>query len=541
VAEGVRTLRRRRLHRRAADAIQKIRPQNYEAIAYHFEEAGEEAISLEYYVKAGERASRAYANPEAERHFLAVLDLVEAGPERARLLGELALVLSRLGKFGLAIEKWLEGIELYRALGAQESMARYYARASRAAWEAGDVPRGLALGKEGMQALDGAPESQGLADLYHEAGRAYYFNGLAGEALPILTRSLEMAEKTGALPVQVEALISLGTAGASSSLAPLQECIQSLERAAELARSHWLPDQESRALNNLSVSETHYLGDLSRTREHMQRAQELARSTGSMGIALFYGANACFYSLLQGDLTWASERISALQEVQRELPTAITSGLTVRSVQGMLLRQAGQLDEALEHLRQLHQAAREAGEYNTVYTTAVYFADAALEIGKDSEEALGMLGQLHRGHQYGGPIWPLAQVARLHAARGDLAEAKTVLREAREKAGEGSFGLSPVWLGLAEAELARAEWMTEQAAAAYQRCVEAAGRAGMRWHRAWVKRDWAEALIHAAKGEASAKAQELLDESRAEFEAMGAPIYAGRIEARLNELGRPTS
>ncbi|MGH2621503.1 MAG: protein kinase domain-containing protein, partial [Anaerolineales bacterium] len=114
VAEGVRTLRRRRLHRRAADAMQKTHPQNFEAIAYHYEEAGEQALSLEYYIKAGERAARAYANPEAEKHFLAALDLVEDEPERARLLGELALVLSRLSKFELAIGKWLEGIGLYR-------------------------------------------------------------------------------------------------------------------------------------------------------------------------------------------------------------------------------------------------------------------------------------------------------------------------------------------------------------------------------------------------------------------------------------------
>jgi len=536
VAEGVRTLRRRRLHRRAADAIRKIRPQNYETIAYHYEEAGEEALSFEYYVRAGERASRAYANPEAERHFLAAIDLVEDEPERARLLGELALVQSRQGKFELAIDKWLEGIDLYKAQGAQDLTARYYARATRAAWEAGNVRRGLALGREGLHGLDGAPDSQGLADLYHEAGRAYYFNGLPGDALPILTRSLEMAENTGALAVQVEALISLGTVGASSSLAPLPESIQSLERAAELARSHGLPDQESRALNNLSVTETHYLGDLSRTREHMQRAEELSRSTGSVGIALFYGGAACFYSLLQGDLTWASERLSALQEAQRELPTAITSGLNVQSSQGMLLRQAGRLEEALELLRQLHQAAREAGEYNTIYTTAVYFADVALEFGKHFEEALAMLDQLRHGHQFGGPVWPLAQVARLHAARSDLAQAKAILQEARDRAGEQSYGLSPVWLGFAEAQLALAEGEPEGASAAYQKCVEAAGKAGMRWHRARALSEWAETLISGANGRAAEKARELLEEARTEFGACGAPIYAERMEARLKEL-----
>jgi tetratricopeptide (TPR) repeat protein len=165
LADGVRTLRRRRLHRRAADAIRKIRPQNYERIAYHYEEAGQEALSLEYYVKAGERAAKAYANPEAERHFQAALDLVEDERERARLLGELALVLSRQGRFQLAIEKWLEGIELYRALADQEAMAGYYARCVRAAWDAGDPRRGLSIAREAVKALEGAPASPGLADL----------------------------------------------------------------------------------------------------------------------------------------------------------------------------------------------------------------------------------------------------------------------------------------------------------------------------------------------------------------------------------------
>ncbi|MGH2619817.1 MAG: hypothetical protein ACRDHG_04500, partial [Anaerolineales bacterium] len=514
----------------------KTRPQNYEAIAYHYEEAGEEVLSLENYVKAGERAAKAYANPEAERHFLAALDLVVDEPERAHLLGELALVLSRLSKFELAIGKWLEGIGLYRGQGAQELTARYYARAARAAWEAGDVPRGLALGQEGIRALEGAPDSQGLADLCHEAGRAYYFNGQAGEALPILTRSLEMAEKTGALAVQVEALISLGTAGITTSLAPLQECIQSLERAAELARSHGLPDQESRALNNLSVTQTHHLGDLTHTRENMQRAEELARSTGSIGIALFYGANACGYSLLQGDLAWASERLPALQETQRELPTAITSGLTVQATNGMLLRQSGRVDETLEHLRQLDRAARGSGEYNTVYTTAVYFADAALEFDVHHDEALAMLSQLNQGHLYGGRVWPLTLIARLQAAQGKLAEAEKTFQQAKTEAGEPPFGLSPVWLGLAEAQLARAKGTPDQASAAYQRCVEAAGKAGMRWHQAWVKREWAEALITEAQGQATDRARELLEEARAEFESMGAPIYADRIRARLSKL-----
>ena len=61
-------------------------------------------------------------------------------------------------------------------------------------------------------------------------------------------------------------------------------------------------------------------------------------------------------------------------------------------------------------------------------------------------------------------------------------------------------------------------------------------RAGARWYRAQVLRDWAEA--HLARGEAgdAERARELLHQVIAEFEAMGAPIYAGRVQQRLKEV-----
>ena len=74
------------------------------------------------------------------------------------------------------------------------------------------------------------------------------------------------------------------------------------------------------------------------------------------------------------------------------------------------------------------------------------------------------------------------------------------------------------------------------AARAYVQNVDFQDRLGRRWYRARTLWAWAEALIGEAKGTGSEEARKMLDESRAEFEAMGAPIYAGRIEARLAEL-----
>ena len=538
LAEGVRTLRRRKLHRRAADAFRTSRPENFEAIAYHYEEAGEEALSLEYYVKAGERAAKAYANPEAERHFLAALDLVEAETERARLLGELALVQSRQGKFELALERWLEGIKMYGALGEQEPMARYYARAARAAWEAGDLRRGLAFGQEGLQALEGAPSSAGLADLLHETGRALYFNAQTEQAEPILRKALDMAEQTNALVVRIEAMVTLGTTIAIAHPRSAQEGKQLLDEAVQLARSKSLPDQESRALNNLGLIESEYLADLSKTRGYYLRAAELARTTGSAASELFYLANVCSSAMGTGDLNWVREHLPGLLEAVHELASPGTAGETLKTINARLVRYTGELDAALSLFRELFEEGQRIGD---VFTETVSFAEVAVETRQHADEAFSMIEVASRGTQFWAPGTLQLLKARLHIAQGQLAEARVLLEQVKTEAGGQPIGMSQVGYGLAEAELAVADQDWEAARRAYAASVEFQGRVGSRWYRARTLWDWAEALITEAKGQAPAEVRGLLEESRAEFEAMGAPIYAGRIETRLKELGQPAS
>ncbi|HEY4667133.1 MAG TPA: hypothetical protein VIH26_07505, partial [Anaerolineales bacterium] len=521
------------LHRRAADAIREARPENFEAIAFHYEEAGEEALSLEYYLKAGERAAKAYANPEAERHFLAALDLVDAEPERARLLGELALVQSRQGKFELALGRWLEGIRLYQALGEQEPMARYYARAARAAWEAGDLRRGLALGQEGLQVLEGAPASQGLADLLHEAGRALYFNAKLEEAEPILRKALDMAEQTNALVVRIEALVTLGTTIPIAHPRSAQEGKQLLDQAVQLARSKGLPDQESRALNNLGLIEAEFLADVSKTRGYYLRAAELARSTGSAASELFYLSNACSSAMGTGDLNWVRERLPGLLEAVQELESPGAAGEALRENNTSLVRYSGELDTALSLAREQFELGRKTGY---VLSAAVSIAEVALETRQHIDEALSMVEEASKGLEFLAPGTLLLLRSRLLIAQGDLAEARLALEEVITRSGGHPIGRSQAGYALAQAESAVAEKDWEAARRGYAESVEFLGRAGLRWYRARTLWDWAEALIKEAQGTALEEAQKLLDEARAEFEAMGAPIYAGRIEARLKEL-----
>ena len=74
--ESISSLRRHRLHRRVAAAIETLRPDDFEALAYHYEQGGDEARALANYVRAADRATCVYANEEAARFYTEALHLL---------------------------------------------------------------------------------------------------------------------------------------------------------------------------------------------------------------------------------------------------------------------------------------------------------------------------------------------------------------------------------------------------------------------------------------------------------------------------------
>ncbi len=359
LAEGVSTLRRRRLHRRAAAAIEGLHPDDYESLAYHYSEAGDDERALTYHVKAGARASAAFANVEAEEHYGAALELVEAEEERADLLWELGRALNRQSKYEEAIEVWREGIAAYQALGDQDGVARLYARSARAAWLLGDTPRGLVICREGMAAVSDAPESPDQADLLHELARACHFNGLPDEAAPLCRQALEMAERLGAVRVQVEALATLGVLPSLT----YEESVAVLSQAIELAESARLLDQAARAHNNLGSC----LVDPEVSREHFLRAAELDRQRGEVVGEFFYAFNAADCSIALGDFAAVEEAYSSLRELATTIKdpgTIIT--MRLRGLEPVLLRHRGDLAAGIEGLQSVREEARSGGDLQTL-------------------------------------------------------------------------------------------------------------------------------------------------------------------------------
>jgi ABC-type oligopeptide transport system substrate-binding subunit/tetratricopeptide (TPR) repeat protein len=95
LVESMRTLQRRRLHRRAAAAVETAHPDSFEALAYQYEQAGNAEKATDYLLRAGDRARVLYACQEAIEHYERALALLKEQGEHeqaARTLMKLGLV-----------------------------------------------------------------------------------------------------------------------------------------------------------------------------------------------------------------------------------------------------------------------------------------------------------------------------------------------------------------------------------------------------------------------------------------------------------------
>lgn len=93
LTEELSGLRRRRMHQRAAQAIQELHPNNFENLAHHYAEAADDERASYYYTQAGQRARSRYVNEDAIHYFTLALELLEAeDQERFDLLASRASV-----------------------------------------------------------------------------------------------------------------------------------------------------------------------------------------------------------------------------------------------------------------------------------------------------------------------------------------------------------------------------------------------------------------------------------------------------------------
>jgi tetratricopeptide (TPR) repeat protein len=531
ITESVRTLRRRKLHRQAAQAIEEVSPTDYEALAYHYGEAGQEGLALKYYTLTGERAAAAFANQDAEGHFLAALDLVDEDSEKAHLLAQIGIAQANQSKYGQAMKTWRKAISLYQMLDDQDKVAELYARSGRAAWHDGDTNAGLEICRQGLKAVEGTPEGPGIARLLAETCRACHFNGLQDESERYGQQALQMAKKLDLPAIQAETLTTLGLRSNLSG----EEAVVILRQAVELTETANLPRQAARAHNNLAVQYSLKLGNFTKAFEHMQVAVEIAHQVGDRESELFHRVNLGMWMILQGQLKPVKEMMPALQELQESLTDPGAGGIGLNQLKSNLLTFQGKLDEALHLLQERYAQEHKVGDLQRLRNVLFSMVLISL-IRKDNERGKIVCEEMIQIAETGMIPISLSHslLSMIYSREGEVQKARELLAESLIEAKDpGSEFVDQMFVLWAQTDLnvAKEDW--SKAWVNYDALIKLTTEHNLRWYQNWVMVEWADAHLKQSDPGDIEKARQMLKETRKEFEDMGAEGYVSIVEERL--------
>ena len=525
--ESTSGLRRNRLHRRVVEALQKLHPNDYEALAYHYQQANDPTNARLYYTKAAQRAQAIYANREAERYYRAALELSENELEQAGLLGSLGESLFFQSRYEEAIKTWQEAIQAFKDCKDFDHAAHLYARTARAAWYANDKERGLAICREGMTALPIAEETPGMAALLHETARACFFNNLPEEARSLCNEALPMAERLGLTEVQADTLATLGILPNQT----LGERIAFLRRAVELAESAGLIATASRAHYNLG-GQLLDAGEVQSARANYIQAYDQARRLGNSSWMYTYLVSVCNTCINLGDFNTARKYAADARALHETIPNQTPPIIYLDLFELIILDLQGEWEKVAEQVRMFPKDTTAPVDVAFTNQTRLILARGMIE-RHQCTEAIPILEEVLMNIKEG--MEEISFMALFLQAvsltyLGDTDAAQKIIEqvEATKQARESFF--MRIYIPWAQAILASrlGEW--DKVVSIFPTIIERAEKHALRWHQARFMLNWAELELlgqHVADVE---QTRLRMEQARKLFTSMPAPGFVSTID-----------
>ncbi|MBN1485139.1 MAG: protein kinase [Chloroflexia bacterium] len=315
--ESVSGLRRHRMHRRAAQAIEAVHADDFGALAYHYSEAADVERARFYLVRAAERAAQVYSNEEAIHFYSEALDLLPPDhPERFELLAARA--------------------QVYDLVAQREA-------------QLADVEAMLALAQEWADNARRCDALIALADFYMVTER-FRSREPAEEALT-LARSLQDPVREG------HCLRRLGYEALFRN--DFRSSRQSLQESADRFREAGLPQEAAISLNQLALPLA-YLREYEAAQKVAQEAVLLSRQAGDRRQEAISLRRIAIIHLQQNEYAQALPLARQALELHRELGDRLEE-CNALNVLGLVQGWLGQVEESKAHLEQSLELAEIIG------------------------------------------------------------------------------------------------------------------------------------------------------------------------------------
>jgi tetratricopeptide (TPR) repeat protein len=443
IEHGLSAGRRRLLHRRIGESLEREPSTPTESLAFHFGLSDDDGKATAYLVLAGEQAQRRVAYAAAADFFAqAASRLEQAGrPSDAVTITERhGVALHRAGRHGEAITALERALAGYQAAGDEEGAHRVTGHLAVAHFRKGTSPDELGQ-LAGLTAVGQVQDvgSRGALTRWQGQFRLLFAQGSFQQ---MVTEGRSLAEAGRAAGNSKLEAIGAGVQGAGLI------CLGQLSEGAALLQASFSPDpaadrQSTDAAVMLSGAYL-MMGLVDRSQELSTRMLRAAESMGDQVVValhtLLLGA-ACY---VRGD--WPRGR-ELIDRAQQRFTAGERSPLAFRVVPALALTLIwqGAWEQARSYLETALQAAQSTAIANAERAALVHLAELDVLEGRPQEAIARLLPFMAKDLAWDYSVTSRTTLASAYLQLGDVASALTHSERAVAQSRRIGAGLQEIW------------------------------------------------------------------------------------------------
>jgi tetratricopeptide (TPR) repeat protein len=442
--ESVGPLKRKRLHGFVGCALEKAYAKHVDEhlgeLAAHFLEGGNKDKALDYFLKAGEKAAKVYANNEAGSYYESALMLLEEKGgelrERARVLEMLGDVKSLIGEYDACLKYWNEALLLWQQLAEKEKVARLHRKSSNVLLhKMGNTEKAKEHQLKALEILEAEPEGIELVNLLADMAHMYWHIGDAATAFPLAEKALETAKKLNSQEAIAESYLVWGKM--AGYMGEKKKTIEGCGRALKIALENGYAETAVEAYLNLARAQKQ-----EERLECLQKGYELARKVGAISAQSWIGKTLAELYLGMGNTDKAL--LMSEEAVGLDRKTGNLHNLSVSlTVLGTIYRTLGEYGEAEKLFNEALDISRKQNIVpaicNAYYRLGIlYFAreeyGKAREFSEKSIEILDKAGLIAaEAGVYIGVIWASIELGELEKAENKINTLQMIAQKSNNK------------------------------------------------------------------------------------------------------------
>jgi adenylate cyclase len=548
VYDEVSLLKRKKLHGVVGRALEKAYAkkidEHFGELASHFLESGDKDKALDYFLKAGEKAQKVYANNEATSYFQSALALLEERegelPEKRRILERLGDIKRLVGEHDACLKYWNKALVLWNQLEEKESASRLYRKMANVLWEdMGDIEKAKENHEKALKILEAEHEKVELAGLYEDMAHMYYRTGDIPKALSLANKALELAEKLNAYEVIASSCVSLGTIFSfSGDLKKARECHT---RGLKIALDNGYMVTASRAYNNLAIALPPE--EQEQALEYYEKGYELAKKIGEINHQSWIGVSLVVRYFGMGNMAKAmalAEDCVALDTKAGNLPNLSLS----KSALGIGLVFVGDLDKGEQYLKEALSLAQKLKQWQQ--EEGVYWFLGMMHFGNEEyHRALEFLEKANAVYDKAGVEYVKMKDSYLliwtYVELGEIEKAENLLGNLRKFALEAKDKELTATVDAVEGMLLRAQKRWEESLQFFERSLRAfEALNARRWNVYPLARnvlyEYARVYLERNQEGDRERALDLLNQALEIFQKIGAKKDVERTEAKMVQI-----